>query len=117
MKTILGLLLLAFSGSAHAATYEFVPNGETSQMCQKLGMTGQFRLQAFSGKSWKMVFATGQYRILDKISRGVYRSYISCAVGCSGYAETKLNMNTGKYSHWNSIDRAPQKCNGAVVVR
>lgn len=109
--------LAVFAGSAaHAAHYALVPSEETAARCQKLGYVGEFKIKPFSN-SWKLVFASGADRVVRKTANGAFSSYVSCAMGCSGYMELRLNLSTKIFSYWNSIERRPEVCRGNVTVQ
>ena len=114
MKTIFAILSLTFASTTFAATYEMVPNAKTESLCRDLGFIGEFRLLSRGSRSFEIVFASGTSRVVKRKANGVYRSIVSCSMGCMGYAEVKLNLNTGDFHYWNSIDRAPQECTGKV---
>jgi len=114
MKTFFAILAFVTAGAANGATYTMTPTPESEQLCKKLGYAGEFRLKQVDSKSWLVSFASGEERYLGRKAKGVFYSIASCTVGCMGYAETRLNLNTGEFYDWNSVNRKPEVCKGSV---
>jgi hypothetical protein len=115
MKTLVSVLIFISGAAAQAKTYALFPNTKTEALCRQLGLVGEFKVKQYSGNSWLITFASGTEKIVKKKANGVFYSMVSCAAGCMGYSEVRLNLNSKEFYYWNSIDRDPEVCQGQIV--